>query len=350
MADEGTMLAALLLLTLARQNPTYPQEPRFSSLVLTEGVHGGFFGPTVRRRVELGFDWNAGRYRATVYRAADRGAVEGPYSTALLQRQEFEDILRGVRALASLPPQADPDGADVYAMDTRLEFCDGRLFWQNLVSTGCEVRASKVPPTEDEKRVFATVVKEVLDAVAALPLQPGCELDAGFLYRPANLPEASAFLKALEHVLQQPLAPRIDRNRVDVLVAGEQYEFRFAWRDLQDLESSDTRQRRRQSYDVAIDGRTLTLGGVRSTPFEPSAEVLADRSAFLDVHPELSMRFRRLIDAGWIGRGMTAEMVRAAWGPPSMDGLPWLSYERHGKRERLRFDPDGRLELRVPGP
>lgn len=341
------MLASLfLLLAQAWQDGTAPREPRFSSLVLTEGIRGGFIPPIVRRRVELGYDWNAGDYRVTVYDPTRWDSAEGPYSTALLGRQAFEEILRGVRerGLETLPPQPDPDGADVYALDTGLEVRDGGLLWENLASGGCTTNPTSVRPTEEEQRAFRAVVTGILDAVAEVDLEPGCELDTGFLFRPADGQEARAFVNALQHVLQQPIASRVDRSRVDVLTSEDRYEFRFPWRALQDLEYAYSHMRRKESYDVVIERGTLAVRDVRCKPFEPSEETRAGRRAFLESRPDLPARLRRLVSTGWVASGMTAEMVKAAWGEPlSRDPLV---YERHGQRVQLSFDREGLLSRR----
>jgi len=338
------MLATfLVLLAPACQSGTAPDDPRFSSLVLTEGIRGGITAPFARRRIELGYDWNAGDYRVTVYDGTRRETAGGSYSTAVLGRQELQMILRGAqeRGLASLPPQPDPGGPDTYGINTGVELRDGRLFWVNLASGGCTANPATALPTEDERRAFASVVKGVFDAVAEIDLAAGCELDAGFLFQPTNDQEARAFLKALERVSQEPLAAQIDRSRVDVLTHGSYYEFRFPWRALQDLEYAYSHMRRRESCDVLIERETLVVGGLRCAPFEPPEGTLAGRRAYLESRPDLPSRFRRLIAAGWLGNGMTTEMVTAAWGEPrSTDPL---IYERHGKPVQPRFDRDGLL-------
>ncbi|MFT5051399.1 MAG: hypothetical protein ACI8QZ_002815 [Chlamydiales bacterium] len=345
-------MTSLMLLATTCQAGAAPEEPRFSSVVLTEGIRGGIGGPIVRRRVELGYDWNAGDYRVTVYDGSKWETAEGPYSTAVIGRQKFERILRGVRehGLATLPPQLDPDGPDAYGIDTCLEFRDGDLFWVNLASGGCTSSLAKVMPTEAERSAFAGVAKGVLEAVDEIDLALGCELDAGFLFLPTHKREARAFLEASKHVLQQPFAALVDRSRVHVLTTGSQYEFRFAWRALQDLPYRYSRMRRSESCDVLIEHETLAVRGVRSRPFEPSAETLTRRRNFLENRPDLSSRLRRLIAAGWVAGGMTAEMVTAAWGEPrSTDPF---AYERHGKSVQLGFDRDGLLTRRrdtVPG-
>lgn len=335
----------LLLLAPTCQAETAPAEPRFTSLVITEGIRGGIISPMVRRHVELGFDWNAGHYRVTVYDATRWEAAEGPYSTAVLGRQEFEEILRGVRepGLKSLPPQPDPRGPDTYGLDTGLRFHDGDLIWENKATGGCVASSAEVLPTGAEQRAFADIVNGVFDAIADIELEPGCELDSDFLFRPANDQEARAFLKALEHVQQQPLCALIDRSRVDVLPAGEYYRFRFAWRPLQDLANRYSHKRRKESCDVLIERETLAFGGVSCTTYEPSDETLASRRAFLESHPGLPSRFRRLIATGWITRGMTAQMVIAAWGEPCYTNPLALVYERHGRRVQADLDRAGLL-------
>ena len=333
------MLAPLLLfLVPTSQAETAPEEPRFASLILTEGIRGGFIAPIVRRRAELGYDWNAARYRITLYEGSRRESAEGPYSTAVLSRREFEEILHEVRELGleTLPPQPDPEGPDTYGLDTGVELRDLDLVWQNLAAGGCTSNPAEVVPTEDERQAFALVVERIQDRISRIELEPGCELDSGFLVAPSDHGEARAFLKALEHVLRQPFVALVDRSRVDVLSSAGHYEFRFAWRALQDLEYRHSRMRRKESYEVSIDRETLAVRGARGRPFEQPAETLARRRAFFESHPGLPSRLRRLISTGWVGSGMTREMVTAAWGEPvSTDPL---TYERHGERVRLHFE------------
>ncbi|MBK8180967.1 MAG: hypothetical protein IPK67_19165 [Planctomycetes bacterium] len=339
------MLASLLLLLLACPQGSFPKEPRFSSLVLTEGIRGGVIPPIVRRRVELGFDWNAGHYRATVYDSSRWNTVEGPYSTAALPAQDFEAILRGMRAggLETLPPQPSSDGPDVYELDTGLELCDKDLLWANRASGGCTSSAAQHPPSADDLRAFSEIVQGIHLAVARLPLAPGCELDAGFLYRPADLREARAFLRAQQHVLQQPFCAQVDRTRVEVLASKGRYEFRFPWRALQRIPVGfSTNTRGDWRYDVEIDGKTLAVFSERCRPFEPPAGTMERRQAFLDSHPELPSRLRRLIAAGWVCVGMTREMAMAAWGLslPTDANVSLLRCEGRGT---LHFDREGRL-------
>jgi len=335
------LATCLLLLAPSCQAGTTPDDPRFSSLVLTKGIRGGITTPIVGHRVELGYDWNASDYRVTVYDPSLRDTAEGPYSTALIGLREFENILRGVRerGLEFLPPQLDPNGPDTYGINTGLELQDGQMSWANRASGGCTSNPAEVQPTEGERQAFAGIVNGVLDAVAEIALAPGCELETAFLFRPANNGEARAFLRALAAVSREPLAAPIDRSRVDVLTHGSYYEFRFAWRSLQDLDFAYSHMRRKESCDVFVERETLNVASVRCTPFEPSAKTLAGRRAFLESHPDLPSRFAHLIATGWVGKGMTAEMVMAAWGAPrSTDPL---SYERHGKSVNPPFDRAG---------
>jgi len=341
------MFAVLLLAMASLSQGVHPLAPRsqFSSITVTVGIRGGIIGPCVRRRVELGYDWEVGEYRVTIYDPARARSGGNAYRTGIVTRDWFENVLDGIleRGLEELPPQPDADSQDVYGLDTGIRVVHGRLLWENRASTGCVAHRVEVPPTREECRAFAEIVSFLGEATQALDLEPATERDSDFALEIHGNAHGRIFLAAVTHALRSPFGPYIRRRQVRFHRGRNHCEVFFPIRGLE--LGDDVRQE--NFFVVLVDLRTTEASTVSTgSPYLPTAELLRRRRAYLEAHSELGHPFSYVIAEGRLKRGMTQEMVLASWGQP--DDADLWTYELCGWRVQLSFDGRGRLIGGIP--
>jgi hypothetical protein len=334
------LIAVLALQSTAGGQPS-PEELalRTTSLELTVGIRGGFIGPVKSRIVHFGYDWNRASFRVVEWRCVPQGEPARPALRALdLELGRYRDFFECLLELGldDLPLEDPPGGTDLYERNVGIRFSRGGKCWQNRANEGCVGYTSKVAPTAQQRLQFDSVIALVDRTLDALALEPASELDC-WSPREWTAREICAMSSAVDLLRAQGWADSLNLNGVRILNAGtRELIFRFPWRNAQPLTFQGLPIEPRGGCEVAVGPGPLSVGPVLvEGPRGETGEDVERRRAFVAEHLELSAPHRDLILAGWIGNGMTEDMVIAAWGPPSVRDVN----QQHVRMEFGRFDP-----------
>ena len=360
MSSVSALLACIAsLVPVAVGDPPEDSLLRTRSLVVKEGIRGGFIPPLRHRTVVLGYDWNRGTFRGVEERRViSQGCPTRSFRAADIDPRRFRELCERVieTGLPDLPLEDPPGCTDLYGRGTGIAFLDGGEAWENRAPDGCVSSRSSVAASAEQVGRFGTVLDLIESTVAELPFEPASALDS-WEPRPWTRAEVDALARALESLDELGFVNLLDANRATFEeVPGIHQTVRFPWRSAQPYASVQPPGLRPTGSCTVRVWRTGTveLLDVEPFPFEDESD-LARRRAFIEANPSLTHPHRALIAAGWLEGGMTEAMVLASWGEPdsrsesSRDAV-W-SYERgtdpSSRRGRvdLRFR-DGRLLAR----
>lgn len=208
------LLAALLPLVAPAagiQGDLPSADLELAQLVVTDGIKGGFIGPRPRVLLAVRYDRLERGFRALRRRTGPEGDEAW---IADLEPECFQALLELAVAtgLSQLPVENPPASLDMYgrSRQVRLDYCDVR--WSNGAPSGCR---QGLPNASDvDRRRFDEIVARLEEAVDALPLRRGDDLE---LMRVPFLEDRRAlatYRRVMEHVLADPLRHHLDLERV----------------------------------------------------------------------------------------------------------------------------------------
>jgi hypothetical protein len=206
-------LVPLLSPATEAQGDSPSADLELAQLVVTDGIKGGFIGPMPRVLLAVRYDRVEHAFRAVRRRLGPDGDEAW---VADLEPERFQALLELAVAtgLPELPLEDPPASMDVYgrSRQVRLDYCEVR--WTNGAPAGCVQGPSKVHATEEDRRRFDEVVARLEEAVDALPLRRGNDLE---LLRVPFVEDRRALVtyrRVMEHVLADPLRHHLDLERV----------------------------------------------------------------------------------------------------------------------------------------
>eukprot|EP00842_Homolaphlyctis_polyrhiza_P004495 jgi/Hompol1/5046/HPOL_000737-RA len=139
------------------------------TIQLAEGIRGGFMPAKLRRRINI--DWHGSGKPVTITKyvlsdASDAtdGYLElqsGPLSELSITQQVHAFVDEALAAFQTLPKEDPIGGEDVYRLDTSILIQTRGFSWQNSANQGCDIRASKVHPSDEQRQLFKSFAARI---------------------------------------------------------------------------------------------------------------------------------------------------------------------------------------------
>ncbi|MBK7642110.1 MAG: hypothetical protein IPJ19_03530 [Planctomycetes bacterium] len=330
---------------VAERLPTRGPDLRGTQIVLVECSKGGVIARIPRRFASFGYDWNRGTFRAVESRVVfAHGARELERCAVDLDDARFRELVRGVRdlGLPTLPLEQPAESEDIYRRDTIVHFVHAGRVWQNQLPGGCDQPGSRVQADDSQRAVFDAVIALLDRTLAEGPRQSASELDR-LLLHDWKAGELRAFASAVDDLRRyEDVREQLNLNAACLTPLGEGgCCVAFPYRCDQPVHVSGCDRlppRAAWNYRVEL-GERETISVSSKPRLQGPRPSLAQRTAFLAAHPELTEAQRELIREGWIGSGFSEALIRAAWGEPLQRSVSGTSVELSYDRDGLHQGP-----------
>jgi hypothetical protein len=131
------------------------QDPDPVKISMRVGIVGGIKAPTVKLQIDIEAD------KIRMMRLENGKEV---VTTGVIPEKELEELLKDMQKVWDLPTEDPVGGEDIYGLDTSISIERGEKKWRNGGPGGCVHSASKVHPTEEQKKLFEKLVDRLREA------------------------------------------------------------------------------------------------------------------------------------------------------------------------------------------
>ncbi|KAI8377579.1 uncharacterized protein BYT42DRAFT_546254 [Radiomyces spectabilis] len=146
--------------------------PSFS-LVLREGISGGFKGPQLREHIQIE---NVDNGVAVMHALPASDPQDGftTMSGTIADKQDLHSFVAGLEKTLQMLPVESPEGSeDIYGEDISIAFYSSEtdFQWRNGGPDGCGGGESSVKATPEQKQIFRELVSTIRAMVGNQQLQ-----------------------------------------------------------------------------------------------------------------------------------------------------------------------------------
>eukprot|EP00735_Rhodelphis_limneticus_P015083 TRINITY_DN9238_c0_g1::TRINITY_DN9238_c0_g1_i1::g.13275::m.13275 TRINITY_DN9238_c0_g1::TRINITY_DN9238_c0_g1_i1::g.13275 ORF type:complete len:145 (+),score=9.16 TRINITY_DN9238_c0_g1_i1:85-519(+) len=133
------------------------------TIILREGVVGGFRGPQLRKQITIESSNLAEGATIELYMLV-KPSYPATYQTLTgkIDANQLAKLTENLKPIFSLPVEEPRAGEDIYQYDTTLDVTIGDKHWNNEAPGGCCHSPSTIQPTEEQRNLFGQILQEIV--------------------------------------------------------------------------------------------------------------------------------------------------------------------------------------------